>query len=65
LKEEELPVKPLFSEEKDTVRLLIKRILYAEGDHLKIDEKSVTYLKKVLFSILTLFEVDNNLKSGK
>jgi hypothetical protein len=50
-------VKPLYASEKDNIKLLIKRIMYAEGDHLDLNDKSVAYIKKTLFDLVSMFEV--------
>ena len=54
----------LFKDEKDKIMQLIKRILYAEGDHLKLQDESVKYLKNSIYKIVSLFE-NAEIKSEK
>ena len=45
---DDIPVSPLFKEEQDKIKQMIKRILYAEGDAIELLDDSVDYLKTAL-----------------
>ena len=49
------PVQQLYADEDDIIKLQIKRILYAEGDHKTQREECVNFLKDELYNILHRF----------
>lgn len=48
------PVPQLYATEEDIIKLQIKRILYAEGDHKTQYEECVSFLKDELLTLLHL-----------
>ena len=49
-------MKQLYTDEKDPMTLLLKRILYSEGDFINQKPSCLKFLKSSLFKIVTLFE---------
>ena len=58
-------LKTLYQEEKDAISQLISKILYAEGDHLEVSQKSVKFLKSQLKKIVSKFEDKSEQKYAK
>ena len=50
-----MPVLQLYADEEDIVKLQIKRIMYAEGDHRTQRDKCVEFFKEELVNILQPF----------
>lgn len=63
--DESKDVKPLYQDEKDVISQLITKIVYAEGDHIDVSQKSVKFLKSQLKKIVSKFEDKSELKYGK